>query len=77
MKNTSFFPSFYTTYKATRYVVLSDIDGDLVESGVHQRTQCMFTSLALQCLGATERVIYLCDTFEGMPLVMTRASSSS
>lgn len=67
MNSESFSPSFYTTYKATRYVVLNEIEGEFVESGVYQGTQCMFIALTLQCLGATKRAIYLYDTFEGMP----------
>jgi O-methyltransferase len=67
MKRNNFSPSFYTTYKAAKYLLANNIAGDFVESGVYEGAQCAFLSLALQRLGGADRMIYLYDTYEGMP----------
>ena len=67
MNQNSFSPSFYTTYKAIRFVVANGIEGDLVETGVHRGAQCVVMALTLKRLGETGRKIFLYDTFEGMP----------
>ena len=50
MNSDSFSPSFYTTYKATKFLVANGIEGDFVESGVYQGVQRVIMALTL--LGA-------------------------
>jgi O-methyltransferase len=56
----------YALYKAVEYVVKNEIAGDFVECGVWRGGSAMLIALTLQRLGATDRSIYLYDTFEGM-----------
>ena len=51
---------------AVRYVVDERIAGDILECGVWRGGSMMAVALALTDAGATERHLYLCDTFEGM-----------
>ncbi len=52
---------------ATRHVVKHDIPGDFVESGVWMGGSIMAAARTLVELGATDRDLYLYDTFEGLP----------
>lgn len=56
----------YALYKATEYVIESDIPGDFVECGVWKGGSSMLIALTLLELKSTDRKIYLYDTFEGM-----------
>jgi O-methyltransferase len=56
----------YALYLSVRYVVEAGIEGDLVECGVWRGGSCMLMALTLQSLGATDRRIYLYDTFAGL-----------
>ncbi len=51
---------------AVRYCVGRGVPGDFVECGVWRGGSVMAMILTLQELGATDRTIYLYDTFEGM-----------
>ncbi|HWV27495.1 MAG TPA: TylF/MycF/NovP-related O-methyltransferase [Aeromicrobium sp.] len=52
---------------ATRHVVENDIPGAFVESGVWMGGSIMAAARTLVELGATDRDLYLYDTFEGLP----------
>ncbi len=52
--------------QAVRYVHDNNIPGDLVECGVWRGGSAMAMAMTLKSLGATDRRIYLYDTFEGM-----------
>jgi len=56
----------YSFYKATEYVVLNKIPGDIVECGVDRAGSTMVAALSLIGLKQTKRKIYLYDTYEGM-----------
>jgi O-methyltransferase len=56
----------YGMYKATEYIVRSDVKGAVVECGVWRGGSTMAAALTLQKLGVTDRWIYLYDTFSGM-----------
>ena len=55
------------TIDATEYVVRAGIPGALAECGVYRGGSVLAMLLTLQRLGATDRDVYLYDTFEGMP----------
>jgi O-methyltransferase len=52
---------------AVEYVVRKPIEGEIVECGVWRGGSMMATALTLQRLGASDRDLYLFDTFAGMP----------
>lgn len=52
---------------ATRHVVNHDIPGAFVESGVWMGGSIMAAARTLVEMGATDRDLYLYDTFEGLP----------
>jgi hypothetical protein len=56
----------YSLFKAVEYVVKNNIQGDFVECGVWRGGSSMMIALALQHFSASDRKIYLYDTFEGM-----------
>ena len=56
-----------TLLDAVRYIVQSDIRGDIVECGVWRGGSMMAAAMQLTSLGKTDRDLYLFDTFEGMP----------
>lgn len=56
----------YALYKAVHYIIENGIEGDLVECGVWKGGSCMLIAHTLMKLGATDRRIFLYDTFEGM-----------
>ncbi|MDQ3811821.1 MAG: TylF/MycF family methyltransferase [Chloroflexota bacterium] len=57
----------YALYKATEYVARCGVAGDMVECGVWRGGSAMLVALALRAFAATDRSIYLYDTFTGMP----------
>jgi O-methyltransferase len=56
----------YALYQATRYVVHARIPGAIVECGVWRGGSMMLSALTLRQLGATDRHIYMYDTYAGM-----------
>ena len=54
----------YATYQAIKYVERNNIPGDIVECGVWKGGCSMLMALSLE---STNRIIYLYDTFKGMP----------
>ena len=52
--------------QAVRYIHDNNIPGDLVECGVWRGGSAMAMAMTLKSIGATDRKIYLFDTFEGM-----------
>lgn len=56
----------FALHLATRYVVEQKIPGDFVECGVWRGGSSMMAAHTLRELGATDRKIYLYDTFAGM-----------
>jgi O-methyltransferase len=53
--------------RAVRYVVKSEVPGDLVESGVEKGGSIVIMIRTLQSLGVSDRRIWMYDTFAGMP----------
>jgi hypothetical protein len=53
--------------QSVQYVVRHNIPGDIVECGVWKGGSMMAVARTLIELGATDRRLYLFDTFEGMP----------
>jgi O-methyltransferase len=53
-------------YNAVKYVVERNIPGDIVECGVWRGGSSMLAALTLLEIGATQRLLYLYDTYEGM-----------
>lgn len=58
--------SMYGLYGAVRHAVEARIPGDMVECGVWRGGSAMVMALTLLRLGATDRTIWLYDTFAGM-----------
>jgi O-methyltransferase len=56
----------YALYKSVEYIVHNRVPGDFVECGVWKGGSAMLIALVLRDLGATDRRIFLYDTFEGM-----------
>jgi hypothetical protein len=56
----------YAFYKSVQYVIQNKIPGDLVECGVWRGGGMKLAAQALLALGATDRRLFLYDTFEGM-----------
>ena len=56
----------YALYKSVEYIINSKIPGDFVECGVWRGGSTMLIAKILLELNATDRKIYLYDTFEGM-----------
>jgi O-methyltransferase len=52
--------------EAVRYIVQSQIEGAFVECGVWKGGSAMAMALALKQLGATDRELFLYDTYSGM-----------
>jgi len=63
---------------AVRYIVRSNIPGDIVECGVWRGGSMMPAALTLLAEGCSSRILHLFDTFEGMPppTIMDRAAES-
>lgn len=56
----------YALYKSVEYIINSKIPGDFVECGVWRGGSTMLIAYTLLELNATNRKIYLYDTFTGM-----------
>lgn len=56
----------YSLYKATKYIVSNNIEGDIVECGVWKGGSSMISALTMINMSDVERKIYLYDTYEGM-----------
>lgn len=54
-------------HRAIRHVVEHGIPGDVVECGTARGGSAALMGLTLKQLGATERTLWVCDTFEGIP----------
>ena len=50
-------------------VVANNVRGDIVETGVWRGGACIWAAAVLGHLGDTERRVFVCDSFEGLPLV--------
>jgi len=63
---------------AVRYIVRSNIPGDIVECGVWRGGSMMAAALTLLAEGDSSRNLHLFDTFKGMPppTVVDRAVES-
>jgi len=48
-------------------VVSENVPGDLVETGVWRGGSCIFMRGVLKALGVKDRVVWLADSFEGLP----------
>jgi O-methyltransferase len=57
----------YALWSAVGHVHANGIPGDIVECGVWKGGSSMLAALTLQELGATERRLWMYDTYEGMP----------
>jgi O-methyltransferase len=51
----------------TRDVVAKRVPGDLIECGAWRGGATIFMRAALQVLGDTQRVVWVADSFEGLP----------
>ena len=60
-------PRIYALVRAVEYVTRRGVPGALVECGVWRGGSMMAAALTLLRLGATDRDLYLYDTFAGMP----------
>jgi O-methyltransferase len=60
-------PRIYALVRAVEYVAAREIPGAIVECGVWRGGSMMAAALTLLRLGATDRELYLYDTFAGMP----------
>ncbi len=60
------FERMYALYKAVKYIIENDIDGDFVECGVWKGGSVMLMAIVLSELGVKDRKIYMYDTYEGM-----------
>lgn len=58
--------SMYALYKAITYLVDNQIPGDFVECGVWKGGSMMLVANVLLELNATDRKLYLYDTYEGL-----------
>jgi hypothetical protein len=56
----------YALWQAIRHVARHDVPGAFVECGVWRGGSSMLVALALREFGATDRDLWLFDTFEGM-----------
>jgi O-methyltransferase len=62
------FETIYAAYNNVKYIIESQIPGDIVECGVWKGGMTQLAALTMIHLNDTSRNIYLYDTFEGMPL---------
>jgi O-methyltransferase len=56
----------FVLIEAVKYVINNDIEGDIVECGVWKGGSMMAVALALLKMNASDRDLYLYDTFKGM-----------
>jgi len=57
----------YSLFKSVEYIVKNKISGDFVECGVWKGGSCMLIAMVLELFKDKDRIIYLYDTYEGMP----------
>lgn len=48
-------------------IFANNIPGDFIETGVWRGGSCIFMSAILRAYGITNRDVYVCDSFEGLP----------
>ena len=48
-------------------VIDKNIPGDFIETGVWRGGACIFMSAVLRAYGVTDRNVYVCDSFQGLP----------
>ena len=48
-------------------VIDKNIPGDFIETGVWRGGACIFMSAVLRAYGITDRSVYVCDSFQGLP----------
>jgi hypothetical protein len=60
-------PRMYALYQAVRHVVQAGVPGAFVECGVWKGGSAMLAARTLSALGASDRDLFLYDTFAGMP----------
>jgi hypothetical protein len=56
----------FALYDASKYIVSSKIDGDMVECGVWKGGSSMLCAMTLKLMQETRKQVYLYDTFTGM-----------
>ena len=61
-----FSETLYTTHKVTEYLTRNGLPGDFIECGVYKGRHIITMAMTLLHLGASDRDIYLYDTFAGM-----------
>jgi len=61
------FKRLHALIQAVRYVASNDVPGAIVECGVFRGGSMMAAAKTLLALKRTDRVLYLYDTYEGMP----------
>jgi len=54
-------------HRAVKYVIAQNMPGDIVECGTARGGSAALMGLTLKQLGATERTLWIFDTFEGLP----------
>lgn len=52
---------------AVSSVVENGVPGDMVETGVWRGGACIYMRAILKSYGATDRTVWVCDSFEGLP----------
>lgn len=67
----------YALWQATRHVVRTGVQGDVVECGVWRGGSSLLAAQALASVGERDRTIWLYDTFEGMSAPTERDVSVS
>ena len=56
----------YALYKAVKYIIKSNVPGDIVECGVWKGGSCMVAALTLKTMSSTSKKLYLYDTYKGI-----------
>jgi O-methyltransferase len=56
-----------------RQIIENDVPGDLIETGAWRGGATIFMRAALKAYGATDRVVWVADSFEGMPVPTDQA----
>lgn len=57
----------WALYKSIEYIVKNEVPGDIAECGVWNGGSMLLAAMALKHFGDTSRMLYLYDTFAGMP----------
>ena len=56
----------FSLHEAVKYIVMNQIEGDIVECGVYKGGRMMTVAYTLMSMQTINRDLYLYDTFEGM-----------